>query len=80
MKQLMKMTAGALLLVASLTGCGEPPLDSAAAEKLHYTDPAEQQLERALQRANIPFEVHNGSEGREEVWYGESRKFPRAYD
>lgn len=73
MKQIMKLATGALLLVASLTGCGEPPLDSAAAEKLHYADPAEQQrLKSALQRANIPFEIHNGTEGREEIWY-ESR-------
>jgi hypothetical protein len=73
MKQLMKMAVGALLLIASLTGCGEPALDSASVEKLHYTDPVEQQrLKSALQRANIPFEVHNDSEGREEVWY-ESR-------
>jgi predicted small lipoprotein YifL len=71
-KQILK-SASALVLVASLAGCGEPPLDSAAAEKLHYTDPAEQQrLKRALQSANLPFETHKDSEGREEIWY-ESR-------
>ena len=70
MKQRVKLTAGVLLLVASVAGCGKPKLDSATAEKLHYTDPAEQQqLRSALQSAGIPFEIHRGTGGREEIWY-----------
>jgi hypothetical protein len=69
----MQRTVIVLLFLASLTSCGEPPLDTVTAEKLYYADPAEQQrLKSALKSAGVPFEVRSGIGNREEVWY-ESR-------
>jgi hypothetical protein len=73
MKPSTLLTTTVLMLVASLSGCGQAPRDRAMTEALHYSDPSDQQrLESALHNANIPFEVRRGIDGRDEIWY-ESR-------